>query len=178
MKLAHIRMALTAATALTLLPMAASAFSYNYIEGGYLHRDNDFSDEGGFRLGGSFDIAPQIGVFGEYANVNSYDQITAGMQFHTAINEVLDFTAGASAEHFTGSGDSNTGFGLRSGVRWSVVPGQWEVNPEVRYVRVDGVDLTSARVGGLYHINKKFAINAALQGGDDDRIEAGLRYNF
>jgi len=178
MKPTHLRVALVAAAAMSFMPFVASAFDYNYVEGGYMHRDNDLSDEGGFRLAGAFDIAPNIGVFGEYGNVSSYDQFTAGLQFHTAIQNALDFTAGASVEHFTGSGDSNTGFGLRAGLRWDIVPGQWELNPEVRYIRIDGENLTSARLGGMYHINKNFAINAALQGGDDDRLEAGLRYSF
>ena len=177
MKPVHLRATLVAAAALSFLPLAASAFDYNYVEGGYLHRDNDFSDEGGFRLNGSFDIAPNVNVFGEYGNTN-YDQYTAGAQYHTPINNALDFTAGASVEHFTGGGDRSTGFGLRSGVRWNIVPGQWELNPELRYIRIEGENIASARVGAQYHINKQFGVTAALQGGDEDRVEAGLRYNF
>ncbi len=178
MKPTQLRVALTAVAALSILPMTASAFDYNYVEGGYLHRNNVFSDDGGFRIGGSFDVAPQVAAFGEYGSTNSHDQITAGALFHTPINNALDFNAGASVEHFTGGGDRATGFGLRSGVRWNIVPGQWELNPEVRYVRVEGENLTSVRLGALYHINRNFAFNAAFQGGDDDRIEAGVRYNF
>lgn len=178
MKPAHFRITLATAAALSCLPMVASAFDYNYVEGGYLHRDNDFADEGGFRIGGSFAIDPQVNLFGEYGSTNAYDQITAGAQFHTPINNELDFTAGGSLEHLSGGGHTSTGFGMRAGVRWNVVPGQWELNPEVRYTHLDGDNLTSARVGASYHINRQFDIQAALQGGDEDRVEAGVRYNF
>ena len=178
MKPAHLRVTLAAATALSILPMAASAFDYNYVEGGYLYRNNDIADDSGFRLNGSFDIAPNVNVFGEYGSTSKYDQITAGAQLHAPINNVLDFTAGGSLEHFSGGGTNETGFGLRGGVRWNIVPGQWELNPEVRYVRVHGYDQTSARVGALYQINRNFGVAAALQGGDEDRVEAGVRYSF
>jgi len=178
MKPAHLRVYLAAAAAMSFLPMVASAFDYNTVEGGYLHRNNDIANEGGFRLAGSFGIAPQVAVFGEYGSTNTYDQITAGGLFHTPINEALDFTAGASLEHFSGGGTNETGFGLRTGVRWNVVPGQWELNPEVRYVRVHGYDQTSGRLGVAYHINRQFDVNTAFQAGDEDRVEAGVRYNF
>ncbi len=178
MKPTQLRIVLAAVAALSIVPMTASAFDYNFVEGGYLHRDNDFSDDGGFRIGGSFDVAPNLAVIGEYGNTNSFDQLTAGALFHTPINNVLDFNAGATLEHFTGGGDRATGFGLRGGVRWNLVPGQWELNPEVRYVHVEGENMTSARLGALYHINRQFDIQAAVQGGDEDRFEAGVRYNF
>ena len=178
MKPTQLRIALAAVAALSIVPMTASAFDYNYVEGGYLHRDNDYADEGGFRLGGSFDVAPNIAAFGEYGTTDSYDQFTAGGLYHAPINGALDFNAGASLEHFSGGGNSSTGFGLRTGVRWNVVPGQWELNPELRYIRIEGENITSARLGASYHINKQFDIQAALQGGDEDRFEAGVRYNF
>lgn len=178
MKPAHLRMTLAAAAALSFLPMVASAFDYNYVEGGYLHRNNDVANDGGFRIAGSFDVAPQIAAFGEYGSTNTYDQITAGGLFHTPINNALDFNAGASLEHFSGGGSTSTGFGLRTGVRWNIVPGQWELNPELRYMHVDGNNFTSARLGASYHINRQFDIQAAFQGGDEDRVEAGVRYNF
>jgi hypothetical protein len=178
MKPTQLRVALVAVAALSIVPMTASAFDYNYVEGGYLHRDNSFSDDGGFRIGGSFGVLPQIAAFAEYGNTNSFDQFTAGALFHTPINEVLDFNAGASLENYNGHGHNDTGFGLRGGVRWNIIPGQWELNPELRYVHVSGDNATSARLGALYHINQNFSLNAALQGGDDDRVEAGVRYSF
>ena len=178
MKPAHLRVTLAAAAALSVLPMVASAFDYNYVEGGYLHRNNDIADDGGFRLNGSFNIAPQANVFGEFGSTSTYDQLSVGAQFHTPVNNALDFTAGGSLEHFSGGGTNETGFGLRTGLRWNIVPGQWELNPEIRYVRVHGYDQTSGRVGAQYHVNRNFDVSAALQGGDEDRVEAGVRYNF
>lgn len=178
MKPTQLRIALATVAAISIVPMTASAFDYNYVEGGYMHRDNTFSDQSGFRVGGSFDVAPQVAAFGEYGSTSDVDQISAGALFHTPINEVLDFNAGASLEHLSGHGHNATGFGMRGGVRWNIVPGQWELNPEVRYVHVDNRNLTSARVGALYHINRALDFSAALQGGDDDRVEAGVRYNF
>ena len=176
MKPTHV--ALAAVAALSIVPMTASAFDYNYVEGGYMHRNNRFSDDGGFRIAGSFGFLPQLAAIAEYGSTNAFDQITAGVLFHTPINEVLDFNAGATLENYNGHGHNDTGFGLRGGVRWNIVPGQWELNPEIRYVRVHGYDQTSGRVGAQYHVNRNFDVSAALQGGDEDRVEAGVRYNF
>jgi len=167
-----------AAAAIVALPGIASAFDYNYVEGGFMHRHNDYESDSGFRLAGSYDLAAPVAIIGEYGNTGNYDSISVGGLFHTPINNVLDLNLGATLEHASVPHDDDTGFGLRGGVRWNVVPGQWELNPELRYVNVLHKDMLSARVGAQYHINRNLDLQLALQGGDEDHAEVGVRYHF
>ena len=52
------------------------------------------------------------------------------------------------------------------------------MTPELRYFDAVGDGRLSFRVGGVYAFSPPFALTAALQGGDDDRVEFGLRWNF
>ena len=174
----HLRKTLIVIAAFATLPAAASTFDYNYVEGSFMHRRNDFASDNGFRVGGSFDLAPPVALFGEYGNTGDYGHFSAGALFHTPINNELDLNLGASLEHASAPHDSDTGFGLRAGVRWNVVPGQWELNPELRYVNILHQDDISARVGALYHVNRSLDVQAAVQAGGEDRAEVGVRYSF
>lgn len=174
----YLRKTMIVAATFATLPAMASSFDYNNIEGGFLHRNNDFESGNGFRIGGSFNIAPQVAVIGEYGNAGDYDNLSVGGLFHTPINGVLDLNLGATLEHASAPHDSDTGFGLRGGVRWNVVPGEWELDPELRYVSILNHDGVSARAAALYHVNPNLDLQAALQGGDEDRAEVGVRYNF
>lgn len=170
---------LIAAGALAALPGLASAHNYTYLEGGYLNRDFGADDESGFRIAGSGAIAPHFALIGEYADTGDLEQISAGGLFHTALNNTVDFTLGATYEHIEfGPGDDN-GFGLRTGLRWQNADGRLELAPEIRYIDFGDDDDTSLRVAGLYGLTNELDVVAAVQAaGDDDRLEAGLRYNF
>lgn len=166
------------AAALLLSPVLAQAHSYNYLEGGYVHRDQR-GDEDGLRMAGSFDVASPVAVFAEYATVEDFDQLSVGGLFHTPINDELDLNLGASLEDVNYSdGGGDTGFGLRAGVRWLLPQTPVEMNPELRFVKVDHRELTSLRVAGLYQLGTAVDLETALQAGDDDRLELGVRYNF
>ena len=178
MKTKHLRKTLAAVAVFATLPAAAATFDYNYVDGGFMHRHNDFASDSGVRLGGSLDLAPPVALFGEYSNTGNYDQFSVGGLFHAPLNDALDLNLGASIEHASAPHDSDTGFGLRAGVRWNLVPGQWELNPELRYVNILHQDDISARVAALYHVNRSLDLQAAVQAGDEDRAELGLRYNF
>lgn len=169
---------LIAAGALAVLPSLANAHSYTYVEGGFLNRDFGADDDSGFRVAGSGDIAPNLALIGEYADTGDLEQISAGGLLHTPLNDTLDFTAGATYEHVEfGNGDDN-GFGLRTGLRWQNADGRLELAPEVRYLNFEDDD-TSLRVAALYGLTNQLDLVGAVQGaGDDDRIEAGVRYNF
>jgi len=172
---------LAAVAALAALPTLAAAHNYSYLEGGYVNRDNygtNDDNENGFRIGGSGDVHSNVALIGEYGSTGDIDQISAGAQFHAPINPMLDFTAGATAEHVDIDSADDTGYGLRSGVRWQTADGRFELWPEVRYIDVFDDDATSARLGGAVAVNNALDVTAAAQGGDDDRYEVGLRYNF
>ena len=160
----------------TLLLNHAAAMakqSYTYVEGGFLSRDNDAVDESGFRIAGSGAVHRSIALIGEYADTDDFEQLSAGAMMFAPINRDLDWTAGATLEFADAGRDDDTGFGLRGGLRWHFARA-FELNPELRYVDVFDEDGVSLRLAGLFGVTP----NLEIQGGDDDRFEAGLRYNF
>lgn len=178
---APIRNALAAVStvAALLAAPAASAFNYTYVEGGYGDIDIDYYDDSGFRLAGSFDVAPQVALIGEYADWGDLSQLSLGAIFHAPIQKDLDFFAGGTFERVDLDGyDDDTGFGLRAGLRWQIPNLPVQLIPEVRYLDVADDTLTSFRVTGLFTIAPRLDLVAGLQSGDDDRLELGARYNF
>jgi opacity protein-like surface antigen len=168
--------ALFAAT--LLLPLSAFAHNYNYIEGGYLNRDYGPEDDSGFRIAGSGNIHDNFALIGEYTDVGDLDTITAGLLFHTPLNNQVDLNLGATFEHADAGPWDDSGYGLRGGVRWQLMD-RIELNPELRYVDIGGGSGdTSMRLAGLFAMTPEVDLQAALQGGDDDRFEVGVRYNF
>jgi hypothetical protein len=157
-------------------PLVA-AHSYSYVEGGYISRDTEGVDDDGIRLGISGAVAPQFALIGEYANTGDYDQLSAGALFHTPVDRSLDVFGGATLEQADNGHDDDTGFGLRAGVRWSFAR-HFELSPEIRHTNLFDNSDTSMRLAGLFNFAPKLHAQAALQAGDDDRFEAGLRYDF
>jgi hypothetical protein len=181
----HNRLLVSSVAALLAAPAAAlaqpymqsSAHSYTYVEGGYLNRDNDFVDEDGFRIAGSGAIARSLALIGEYDDTDDYEQLSAGAIVFAPISRDLDWLGGATIEFADSGRSDDTGFGLRGGLRYRFARA-FELNPELRYVDVFEESGASLRLAGLFSVSPNVAVQAALQGGDDDRFEAGLRYNF
>jgi hypothetical protein len=175
MKLAH-KLQLLSLTAAVLLPTAAAALDYRYLDGGFV--DRDASTGLGVRMAGSAALTPPLALFGEVVDDDQFTQVSAGALFHAPIGTQLDFNAGGSVEIVdTGAGD-DTGLGARMGLRWMVPDTRGlELSPEVRHVVFDS-SITSVRANALYPLTRSLLMQGALQGGDDDRIEIGVRYNF
>jgi hypothetical protein len=161
------------------IPTANAARNYNYLEGGYVRLDDESSDdEDGARMAGSADILKDVALFGEYADTGPFEQATFGALYHPALDEYMDLNLGLSVEQAEFGSIDDTGFGARAGVRWQVAENGFEINPEIRYVDVLDDGRTSARVGALMPFGQNLAAVGAVQGGDDDRLELGLRYQF
>lgn len=171
------RLSLLAAVA--MLPGLAAAADYNYVEGGFIQRDDYGHSDAGARVAASVDLAIPLAPFAEFTTNDGLDQISAGAVFHAPIQRSLDWYAGGSLEHVDlGHGRGNdTGFGLRGGVHWQATQ-NLELAPEVRYVDVYSDGQVAARVNAAYTIAPHFALVGAVQGGDDDRYEVGVRYRF
>lgn len=163
---------------LAALPLAALAHDYSFIEGGYVSIDNGADDQGGIRIGGWVPVASQFNLIAEYADADDFSQLTLGGQFHAPLAPRLDWTAGATLENVEVGRADDSGIGLRGGLRWQSVSGQFEVNPEIRFVDVFEDESTSLRVAGLAAINSQVWMQAAIQTGDDDRMELGIRHGF
>jgi hypothetical protein len=165
------------AVALTSVSGIASAANYSFLEGGVLFRDTYGENDAGFRIGGSVALTSPLAAYGEFTSNDNIDQFSTGVLFHQPINSEIDWFAGGGLEYVDIGIDDELGFGLRGGLRWTPLKA-FEVTPEIRYF--DAVDdgRVSFRVGGTYTFSPPFALTAAVQGGDDDRVEVGLRWNF
>jgi len=167
---------LSLAAAVAAAPAAASAFDYSYAEGGYIYRDAYDQSGSGVRLAGSLAVLDNLAAFGELSTNDHLDQFGVGALFHSPLQRNLDFFGGASIEHADNGHDSDTGIGLRAGLRWVALP-KLELAPEVRYVSaLDGA--TSLRLNAVYDIAPHVMVQGAVQVGDDQRFELGLRYDF
>lgn len=158
------------------LPLLASAADYTYVEGGYLYRDAYDQNGSGVRVEGSANVLPNLAAFANFSTNNDLNQFGVGALFHTPLRQGLDLTAGASLEHLDTGDDSDTGVGLRAGLRWAAAP-KLELDPEIRYVSAHE-DATSFRFNALYSLAPRLSLQGAAQVGDDERFEAGLRYDF
>ncbi len=159
-------------------PASAIAHNYNYVEGGFIDRDLENESDSGLRIAGSVAIAPQFALFGEFSDVGELEQLTFGGLYHQALQHDLDAYGGLSLEMVDAGRSDDTGIGLRAGLRWTAPDARFEVNPEIRHFDAFDEGVTSLRVAGYFAIARPFDLQLALQTGDDDRFEAGARYNF
>lgn len=166
-----------ALSTLLALPAITAAHDYTYVEGGFVSRDNRRTDDSGFRIAASGAIADPVALIGEYVDTGDYEQFSGGAVFHAPIERDLHWFAGATIEQVDTGRADDTGFGLRGGLRWRFAR-VFELSPEIRHVDVFDRDETSLRLAGWFRFAPGLDLQAALQAGDDDRIEAGLRYNF
>jgi hypothetical protein len=175
------------AASLLLLPAAASGHDYSYVEGGFINQDQGRRSRGdadGFRMAGSLDLGgPPLALIGEFVDTGDFSHLSGGLLFHRPVSDVIDLNAGATFEYMDTGRDDDLGAGLRGGVRWLVLPGprnfeRLEATAELRHLFIFSDSLTSLRASALYRIADNLDAQGAIQAGDDDRIEAGLRYTF
>ena len=158
------------------LALPAAAADYRYLDGGVVDRDGS---DTGVRMAGSGELTAPLAAFGEVVDAGQYEQLSAGLMFHTPFATGLDFNAGATLEAVDTGGQDDTGYGARAGLRWQVPQSNGlELNPEVRHVVVFNDVITSFRAGALFPVAPRFNLLGALQAGDDDRVELGMRYSF
>jgi hypothetical protein len=169
--------ALLALLATGLLPGLAAAHSYTYVDGGVMDRNDDA--DLGIRMAGSAGLTPPLALFGEVVDSGNYSQLSAGAMFHAPVNYAVDLNLGGSIENVDTGRNEDTGLGLRLGMRWMVPQARgFELNPELRQVFVFNDTVTSVRGNALFPVTPNFQLQGALQAGDEDRIEFGMRYSF
>ncbi|MES0872965.1 hypothetical protein [Sinimarinibacterium thermocellulolyticum] len=168
---------LTLALPVLSLPGAALAHSDNYIEGGFIDRDLEGRDDSGVRIAGSGQVHRQLALIGEYVDTGQLEQMGLGGRVFGPLQRDLDWTAAATIEFVDVGREDDTGYGLRGGLRWRFARA-FELSPEIVHFDAFDEGFTSLRIAGSFAFDRNLAIQAALQGGDDDRIEAGIRYRF
>lgn len=170
------------ASLLVLLPALAAAHDYTYLDGGVVDAEGPRGSESdlGVRMSGSMRVAPAVAAFGSVVDAGSLSHLTAGAMLHTALNPYVDATAGAALELVDEGASDDAGVGLYAGLRWHIPTGnrRLELAPEVRHIDVLDESRTSLRNQLLYRVAPQLDIHGAVQVGDDDRVEAGVRYTF
>ncbi|MDR3418290.1 MAG: hypothetical protein P4L83_19115 [Nevskia sp.] len=169
---------LAALAAAGLLPAVAAAADYTYLEGGFIDRHDYGRSGAGGRIAGSFDLnSVPLALVGEYTGTDNLDQFDVGAIFHASIQRGLDLFGGATLEHADRHDDSDTGVGFRGGLRWQA-NSALELAPELRYVHLFSDDQVSVRLNALVALAPHLDLQGAIQGGDEQRYEVGLRYQF
>lgn len=167
-----------------MLPAVVLAHDYDFVEGGYVNVDFDRGDDdAGLRLAGSLDLGEPLAVIGEYVDTGDFAHLTAGALFNTALDDALDLIGGFTLDHIDLPRDDDLGMGLRGGLRWLALhsgqnPGRLETGVELRHIFIFDDSVTSIRGNALFRIAEPLDVQVALQFGDDDRMELGLRYYF
>lgn len=161
-----------------LLSVPALSHNYTFLDGAVMSRDDGREDDAGLRIAGTGDLVPHLAAIGQVVSTGEFDQLSAGAMFHTPISTAMDVTLGGTLEFVDDGRRDDTGLGARAGVRWQAIPARFELNPEILHVNVFDDIQSSLRVAGLYYLDRRLDLHGALQGGDEDRFEMGLRYNF
>lgn len=188
-----------AGLALSSLCLAAAAqaedISYNYLDVGFVKVDIDDFDEDadGYLLRASFEITPNVFLFGSYTDL-TVD--ISGVSFDVDISE-YDMGVGyawpvgngsslyASARYVSVEADSfgitidDDGYGVALGLRTRPAP-ELELEALVDYVDLsDSGDDTSIGLAARYFLSPQFALGLEAQFGDDATSYGfGLRWHW
>jgi opacity protein-like surface antigen len=187
---------LTVATLMTSVFASAqtdppAGINYNYIEGNFaFYPDADGQDFVGPRIRGSFLVAPQVFVFGQFRYLTDdidYTQAHLGAAYRHAVANDTDIYGGLSIEYaefdFPGPFGSvdEVGFGVRAGLRHRLNQ-DFELAGEIRYVNFGG-DIDDDYVGFTgtlqYFIQENLGLIGEIDVEDGEiGFLAGARFNF
>lgn len=161
---------------------AKSNFSYTYGEIALGSVDYGGLDGTDIRFEGSFDIQPNINLFGGYDSFDLDFNVDAtflyfGGGYHQAINNNTDvFGTFAFLDAEIGPFD-DTGFMLTGGVRHALND-KVELTGGARYIDVFDDSDVSIFGGVRYKLDKKMAVGGGIEMGDLDRMEVNFRIEF
>jgi len=185
------------AGALALL-LAANASaqtpSYSFVEGGFQRVDLDSNfgadlDGDGFSVGGSYEVAPNWHIFGNFSSTGldfniDLDQLTLGGGYHADVSPISSFYANlAFIDADVGASGfgsvSESGYGIQVGLRSMVSP-RLELEGYLSHVDLGGgVDGTGVGGSALYHFGRNFAAGLTIDLEEDSTAYAlGARLYF
>jgi hypothetical protein len=171
--------------------LAEETFSYNYLEGGYVHTKLDDLDitGSGFGVRGSFALARNAFGFAGYSSQDfdfdiNVDQWEFGAGLNFSLTDRLDIVGRLSyigvkldAPGISSVDDSGVGAGaeLRGRVNDAL-----ELHGGVSYANLnDSGDGTAGNVGLRVYVNKSFALGAdASFDSDETTYMLGARFDF
>ena len=189
-----IRKSLGIALLLLAGPALAADISYNYIQldYGFVELEDVLPgvsvDGDGPGVSGSVEIGENWFIGAGYQKVDfdydvEFEQIAAGLGFHTPIAANTDFFATLSYVQVDASGAggsaSENGYGATIGVR-GMVSESLELDGTLGYVDLgDGADGTSFGAAAIYNFTKVFSLGVSV-GFEEDATSygAGVRFYF
>ena len=176
-------------------PALAGDISYNYLQLGYekIEFDDVDADGDGFGIGGSFEVGESWFVAVSYSQADldtdigfsvsvDFDQIAAGVGWHTAMSNNSDFYAlvqyvqlEASISGFDSADED--GIGAVIGVR-GMVTDNVEIGGSIGYIDLgDAGDGTAFGANVLYNFTENFAAGLFLEIDEDvTGYGAGIRF--
>ena len=189
-----IRKSLGIALLLLAGPALAADISYNYIQldYGFVELEDVVPgvsvDGDGPGISGSFEVGENWFIGAGYQKVDfdfdvEFEQISAGLGYHTGIAANTDFFATVSYVQLDASGGggsaSENGYGATIGVR-GMVSEKLELDGVIGYVDLgDGADGTSFGAAAIYNFTKTFSFGVNV-GFEEDATSygAGVRLYF
>lgn len=187
-----IRKSLSIALLLLAGPTLAADISYNFAQVGYqwttledvlpgLDIDGD-----GFGVGGAFEVGDSWFMQAAYQHASfdfgvDFDQLSAGVGFHTAMTPNADFFASLSYLKVDASGAggsaSENGYGATIGVR-AMVTEKLELDGTIGYVDLgDGADGTALGAAAIYNFTEILSFGLDV-GFEEDAFSYGVGARF
>lgn len=171
----------------------ADGFSYSYLEGAYVNTDIDNFDKDidGFSLRGSFEITPNIFVFGNYTDQSTsifgtdagLEQFQLGAGYAWPLGKNLDLYGKVGYAHaqleVPGPNLDDDGYTLGVGMRGRPMEAL-ELEGSVNYLDLnDSGDDTSLGVAARYFFTPQFAAGIEGNFGDDaNTYGVNVRWSF
>ena len=181
--------------AAALLPVIAQAdgFSYSYLEGAYINTDVDQFNEDidGFALRGSYELTPNVFLFGSYSDQSTsvfgtdigLESFELGAGYAWPLSKTLDLYGKLGYVHANidtpGPDVDDDGYTLAGGIRGRFAE-DFELEGSLNYVDLsDWGDDTSLGLAARYFFTPQFAVGVEGDFGDDaNTYGVNVRWNF
>ncbi|HXV75965.1 MAG TPA: hypothetical protein VD788_06545 [Candidatus Polarisedimenticolaceae bacterium] len=158
-------------------PSWAQTVSWNLVDAGVWQIDPDSADrDEGWFAGGSFELGrkTRFHVLGEYGDFGDFGLWQLGGGWHGLLGDRADLFADLSFS----DADTEDGFKLRFGVRWSVLA-RLELNGNVGWTDLDFNENESLAVNGIWSFHKRIGVGAGYEAGSEfNLVRAFVRFRF
>ncbi|GAC25138.1 porin family outer membrane protein [Paraglaciecola mesophila KMM 241] len=182
------KIALLAATVISVPTAYAASPDFNYVEGGYSKIDVDNSDyePDGFKVSGSALVGKNVFVNGSYTDTSDeinnsdidFNQLSLGIGYRMAASSNTDVYGVVSYEEAELEDYDENGYGLTAGIRSRVTP-NIELDGGVSYLDLDDDDDTYLNLAASYYFTPAAAVSVSYRTSDDnDIMGVSARYSF
>ena len=182
------KIALLAATVISVPSVYAASPDFNYVEGGYAKIDVDDTsyDPDGFKVSGSALVGKNVFLNGSYTDTSDevanrdidFNQLSLSLGYRMAASSNTDVYGVVSYEEAELESYDQNGYGLTAGIRSRVTP-NIELDGGVSYIDLDDDDDTYLNLGASYYFTPEAAVSISYRTSDDNDIMGiAARYSF